>query len=93
MENKIVWIKEDRTDNIYCCEIIMAHLEKYDILYDVNCIIGSFTNLVIPRHRTFKNPVPCTIFKTEKIMYNGDYHLGLCQSFCGLACFDIEKLR
>lgn len=92
MKDNIVWIKEAGTNNIYCCELEKAVLGIHDITYDVNCIIGSFTNLIIPRHRTFKNPVPCTIFKTERILYNGSYYPGLRETSWGMACYDIEKL-
>ena len=94
MENDIVWIKEERTDNIYCCELGKAVLGTDDVTYDVHCIIGSFTNLIIPRYRTFKNPVPCTMFEKHLgMMYNGESKYFLREISLGYACYDIEKLK
>ncbi len=88
MENDIVWIKENETNNIYCCELGKACLNATDIVYDVNCIIGSFTNIMIPIYRTFKNPVNCTMLKNVNIM-----NLIAKQVIStGMACYDIEKL-
>lgn len=92
-ENNIVWIKENETNNIYCCELGKAYLDETNVMYDVNCIIGSFRNVIIPRCRTFKNPVPCTIFKAQNALHNGKYIEYLREFSTGLACFDIEKLK
>lgn len=91
-ENNIVWIKENKTNNIYCCELSKSHLEETDVVYEVNCIIGSFSAISISRARTFKNPVPCTMFSTIKGLLNGYYIDYLSEISTGMACYDIEKL-
>ena len=93
MDNDIIWIKENETNNIYCCELEKAYLEETDIVYDVNCIIGSFCTIIIPRARTFKNPVRCTMFSTAKGLFNGNYINYLSEVSTGMACYDIEKLK
>jgi hypothetical protein len=93
MENNIVWIKENETNNIYCCELGKSYLEETDVVYEVNCIIGSFSTIIISRARTFKNPVPCTMFSTVKGLFNGYYIDYLSEVSTGMACYDIEKLK
>lgn len=92
MENEIIWIKEEGTNNIYCCELVKAHLICSDIVYDINCIIGSFESIIIPRYRTFKNPVPCMIFRVFKFIKDGNEFVYPRGSSTGMACYDIEKL-
>lgn len=92
-ESEIIWIKEDKTNNIYCCELEKAHLGEIDVVYEVNCIIGSFNTLMISRARTFKNPVFCTMFSTVKSLFNGNYIDYLTEVSTGIACYDIEKLK
>jgi hypothetical protein len=93
MDNDIIWIKENETNNIYCCELEKAYLEEMDVVYDVNCIIGSFNTIIIPRARTFKNPVPCTIFERRLGIHNGESKYFLKEVSLGYACYDIEKLK
>lgn len=93
MENKIVWIKEDCTDNIYCCEIIRAHVGQKDILYDVNCIIGSFIKIKIPRSCNLYGPSQCEMM-SEYHMKNLGYFMQFERTYSyGKACYDIEKLK
>lgn len=92
-ENEIIWIKENETNNIYCCELGKSYLEETDVVYDVHCIIGAFDNIIIPRCRTFKNPVHCTIFRKQSGIHNGDWIEYLREYSTGMACFDIEKLK
>lgn len=91
-ENDIVWIKEKETNNIYCCELGEAYLEETDVVYDVRCIIGSFSTIIISRARTFKNPVSCTMFSTARSLINGNYINYISEVSTGMACYDIEKL-
>lgn len=91
-ENDIVWIKENETNNVYCCELGKAHLDDTIIVYDVNCIIGAFDNITIPRARTFKNPVSCTMYNTVNAIHNGNHVEYLKVVSSGMACYDIEKL-
>lgn len=93
MENEIIWIKEDGTNNIYCCELVKAIVSETNIVYIVNCIIGSFVNVVIQRSRTFKNPVPCAMYEEYKEKHKGNLIAYTRAISVGMACYDIEKLK
>ena len=93
MENNIIWIKEDKTSNIYCCEIVRAHVGETDLIYDVNCIIGSFTQIRIPRACNLYNSCKCEIVRPYRAKHNGYFVLIETNNSNGIACFDIEKLK
>ena len=93
MENNIIWIKEDKTDNIYCCEIVAVHAGETDLVYDVDCIIGSFTQIRIPRSCNLYNSCKCEIIRPYRIKHKGYFMIFDLNNSKGTACFDIEKLK
>lgn len=94
MENNIIWIKENDTNNIYCCEIVESYFGQIDIVYDVNCIIGtSFTQVRIPRYCNLYAPSPCEMRSPYRVEHNGYFVIYTRVCSKGTACFDIEKLK
>lgn len=93
MEDNIIWVKENKTGNIYCCEIVKAHTGETDLIYDVNCIIGSFTQIRIPRSCNLYNSCECEIVRPYHMKHIGYFMLIEGNNSKGTACFDIEKLK
>lgn len=89
----MIWIKEDKTDNIYCCEIVSGRFGLHDIIYKVNCIIGSFNEIRIERGCNFYTPSPCEMIYPMSVKNNGPFMIVNSTASKGRACFDIEQLK